>query len=385
MRNRYVWLAGFLATLALAGCGSSTSSAGGSGGSGGAGGIGGVGGAGRLVVTADWLNQSLTLLDYEKLVDGESDAESAILRTIDLSDWEPGPVEVEITPDGKTAVVSVGPAFFDNGVINMLLGSPEVPPGGTLLIVDLGSGDATEVLTEDVPLGIAISADGALAYTANYGTGAEPGNSLSIIDIAERRVVDEIAVVGRPEQVALSPDGTLGVVNIAGGSGGVHVFETADVEGTLSPLVASGNDPSDVTFLDDENRVVVANSFSVDLSLIDSSDPSAPTLIDSFTIEGGFPYGVTYMPSRDQILAPTGTGSNLVTVDREGDVLLPLDPVMLPGGAFPLTAAVDSTESFAFVAHIVDKKLSIIDVETGEARSISWLAAPGPSYVAVQP
>ncbi len=385
MIHRVSWVAFCVLGLALGGCDSSAESAGGSAGMGGAGGGGGTGGAPRLVVTADWLNQTLTLLDYAKLVDGESDGPSSVLDTIDLSDWAPGPIEVEISPDGTTAVVAVGPAFFDSGVTNTLIGSPEVPPGGTLLIVDLSTGDATELATEDVPLGIAISSDGALAYTANYGTNDAPGDTLSVIDIAQRQVIREISLGGRPEQVALSPDGTLGVVNIAGGSGGIHIFETADIEGTLSPLVPTGNDPSDVTFLDDETRVAVANSFSLDVTLVDTSDPSAPTVINSFEMEGGFPYGVTYMPGRDQILAPTGTGSNLVTIDRDADVLVPGPPRMLPGREFPLTAAVDASESFAFVAHIVDKELSIIDLESGNLRSVTWLAGPGPAYVAVQP
>ncbi|MBW2381245.1 MAG: hypothetical protein JRG70_17150, partial [Deltaproteobacteria bacterium] len=139
MLKRLVVLACCVAGLVVVGC-DSTSSSGGSGGAGGAGGSGGSGGSNgevRLVVTADWLNQSLTLLDYDKLIDGESDGPSSVVDTIDLSGWEPGPIEVEVTPDGKTAVVSVGPAFFDVGITNMLIGSPEVPEGGTLLIVDL--------------------------------------------------------------------------------------------------------------------------------------------------------------------------------------------------------------------------------------------------------
>ena len=338
------------------------------------------------MVTADWLNLSLTLLDYDKLIDGQSDGPSAVVGTIDLSEWKPGPIEVEVTPDGKTAVVAVGPAFFDEGVTNTLIGSPEVPEGGTLLIVDLESGEATEVVVTDVPLGIAISPDGTRAYTANYGTTGASGRTLSVIDIPAREVVQEIMLDGRPEQVALSPDGTLGVFNIAGGSGGVQVFETADPEGTMSPLVPTGNDdPSDVTFLEDNTRVVVANSFGANVTLVDTSDPSAPVVIDDFAMEGGIPYGVTYMPSRAQILAPTGTGSNLVTFDVDGDVLTASAPVMLPGGPFPLGAAVDGTDSFAFVAHVEDQKLSIIDVESGAMRAVTWLAGAGPTYVAVVP
>ncbi len=368
MARCIVWLVCF-ALVSSGGCSSSSSS------------------APRLVVTADWLNQSLTLLDYEKLVDGQSDAAASIVGTIDLSDWEPGPIEVEITPDGKTAVVSVGPGFFDT--LPGLVGDPEIPSGGTLLIVDLESGQADELRTEDVPLGIAISPDGTTAYTANYGTNGARGDSLSIIDIAGRRVIEEINVGSGPEQVALSADGSLGIVNVVSGRG-VRVFQTADVAGTLSAVVETGSDPSDVSFLDGNDRAVAANSFTFDVTLLDTSDPASPTALNSTLLGTGVPYGVTYVPGRDEVLAPAAaTGASLptdlVTFTRSGDGLTASAPLQLPGENFPLTAAADSEGEFAFVAHIVDHKLSIIDLDTGATRSIEWLAEPGPSYVAVQP
>lgn len=367
--------------LTALGCGTSSS------GAGGAGGAGGSPDAPPVVVTADWLNQSLSVLDYSRLTDGQSDAASAVLDTIDLSDWEPGPIEVELTPDGKTAVVSVGPAFFDG--LSGLVGSPEIPGGGTLLIVDLESGVVDEVKTEDVPLGIAISPDGATAYTANYGTGEARGDSLSIIDIPGRRVIEEIQVGSGPEQVALSPDGSLGIINIVSG-GGVRVFETSDVSGTMSAVLETGSDPSDVTFLGGNERALVANSLVFNLTLIDTRDPSSPTVLSNTDIGVGIPYGVTYVPSRNLVLATssaTGTGmpTNLVPL-AVGDASLSAgEPLRLAGENFPLTAAVDSEGDFAFVAHIVDHRLSIIDLETSEVRSIEWLEQPGPSYLAVQP
>jgi len=370
MAMRISWLA-CLAVVSLGGCSSST----------------GGGSATRLVVTADWLNQSLTLLDYAKLVDGQSDAAASIVRTIDLSDWAPGPIEVEITPDGRTAVVSVGPAFFDE--LPGLVGNPDIPAGGTLLIVDLESGEVDEVQTEDVPLGIAISPDGATAYTANFGTAEARGDSLSIIDIASRQIIQEVSVGVRPEQVALSADGTLGIVNITGGRG-VRVFQTADVAGTLSEVVETGSDPSDVSFLDGNDWAVAANSFTFDLTLLDTSDPANPTALNSTLLGTGVPYGVTYLPARGEILAPAAaTGADLPThllsFTRVNDGLNPSTALELPGRNFPLTAAADSEGDFAFVAHIVDHELSIIDLDTGETRSIGWLTEPGPSYVAVQP
>ncbi|MFZ1866569.1 MAG: hypothetical protein WAU39_20280 [Polyangiales bacterium] len=339
----------------------------------------------RLVVTADWLNRSLSVFDYEKLTDGQSTASAALLRTIDLADWSPGPLEVELTPDGRTAVVAVGPGFFDgDGVTNGLVGSPEVPPGGALLIVDLETEQVSQVPTQYVPMGIAISPDGSTAYVANYGTTDAPDRTMMIVDLERRAVMQQLELEGRPEQVALSPDGALGVINVAGSGGGIHVFETADVAGTLSPLVPTGNDPSDVTFLEDGTRVVVANSLSFDVTLVDTSNPSSPKVLGNFAISAGIPYGVTYMTSRNQILAPTGTGAHLVTIDIDGDMLIPSEPMPLPGGAFPLTAAVDATDRFAFVPHISDNMLSIVDIDTGASRAVRWLESPGPAYVAVQ-
>ena len=361
-----------------------TESGGGTGGTGATGGAGGSGPAPRLVVTADWLNQSLTLLDYAKLTDGESDAEASIVGIIDLSAWEPGPLEVEITPDGTTAVVSVGPGFFDGFSI---IGSPDVPSGGTLLVVDLETGEAESIETEDVPMGIAISPDGALAYTANYGMTGAPGDSLSVIDIASREVVEEIMVGSRPEQVRLSPDGTLGAINVTS-EDGVRVFQTSDIAGTLTQVVATGDDPSDLTFVDGNDRLVVANSVGFNVTLLDTSDPSEPVAIQSFIVQGG-PYGLTFVPSRGLILAPlspvvVGLPANLTTIVVDGDILRTSPPQALPGSSFPLTAAVDTEGDFAFVAHVSDNQLSIIDLETGATRAINWLAEPGPTYVAVQ-
>ena len=334
----------------------------------------------RLLVTADWLNQSLSLFDYDELVAGGSVGES-LVETIDLSDWEPGPLEIEITPDGTTAVVSISPGFF--GSVLGLIGSPTIPDGGTLLLVDLSSGKATELTTAHVPMGIAISPDGTRAYTANYGTTDSVGTTLSIIDIPNATVLDDIEIGSRPEQVALSPDGTLGIVNLAG-EGGVRVFETADVEGTLSPVAETGSDPSDVSFLDTNGRAVVANSFSFNVVLVDTSDPSAPMTIDTVPMPSA-PYGVTYVPERDEILAPTATGELVTLTHGAAEGLTLSDTLDLLGGAFPLAAIAGPGGDLAFVAHLVDHKLTITELDTGLVRAITWLTEPGPTYVAIQP
>ncbi|MDG2306449.1 MAG: YncE family protein [Candidatus Binatia bacterium] len=342
-----------------------------------------------LLVTADWLNRSLTVFAQEPLLAGSAPVEDAILGTVDLSAWPPGPVEVEITPDGETAIVAVGPGFFQSGITNILIGSPDVPNGSAVLLVDLESLEVTaEISTRHAPLGIAITPDGARAYTANYGLSGASGDSVSVIDIAAGRLIEEFSVGGRPEQIAIDPDGRIAIVNLAGSQGGVQLFSLSDPTGTLSDLLPTGNDPSDVTFLQDSTRAIVANSFSTDFTLLDTSNPAAPVVVQNVLAEGGAPYGVTYLPGRDQILAPTGVPAALIVLSRGENIVIPSAPLGLPGGPFPLVGVPDSNESHVFVPHMSaqsDAQMSIVDLDDGGVRSVRWLETSGPAYIATWP
>src|SRR5262249_6402548 len=109
-----------------------------------------------LVVTADFSARSLTLLGLPRVLDPGCTAEDAIVGTIDLSAYSPGPIELEIAPDGRTAVVAVGPGFFE-GAGAGLIGSPDVSGPGALLVVDLVDRAVLgEIATTHVPMGIAI-------------------------------------------------------------------------------------------------------------------------------------------------------------------------------------------------------------------------------------
>lgn len=212
---------------------------------------------------------------------------------------------------------------------------------------------------------------------------------MSIVDIASRAVIEELNVGRGPEQVVLSADGSLGAVNLASESA-VRVFQTADVAGTMSDPVTVGTDPSDLAFVEGNDLLAVANSLSLTVSLIDTADPTAPVVLEEYGIGGGFPYGLTYVPSRSEILAPLSPASadapsSFVTIAVEAQGLVPSSPETISGGAFPLTAAVDADGAFGFIAHITNHQLSIIDLDSGRVRSIAWLTQPGPSYVAVQP
>src|SRR5688572_29955185 len=60
----------------------------------------------RLAVVADFLNQTLSIVDLAKLKEG-AQREDALIGKVDLAKYTPGPLDLAITPDGKTALVAI--------------------------------------------------------------------------------------------------------------------------------------------------------------------------------------------------------------------------------------------------------------------------------------
>ena len=342
----------------------------------------------RLGVTADWLARTLSVIDLDALAAGATTREEVVARTIDLSAYAPGPLEVELAPDGVTAVVAVSPGFF-GGFVGNLIGAANVEQAGTLLVVDLEAGTVTELATAHVPMGIAITSDGSLAYTANFGTDAEPGSTLSLVDLAALTVVEEIALEGRPEQVSLHVDGTLGIVNLDG-LGAVQLFETSDPAGTLSVPLLVGSDPSDVDFVPGTHYAVVANSLDPsNIYVIDVSDPSMPTEAVEGPSPLGAAYAVTPIPGQPDVLF---TASDFVSgylqryaIGDDGTPTLVWETVASAPGSFALGVAVDEAAGLAVMALPGANVLSVQDLDGGEPRLLPWQDEVGPTYVAIAP
>lgn len=330
----------------------------------------------RRVVTADWLNRSLTIFGVERLLDPGCSAEEARVGTVDLAAYAPGPIEVEISPAAPVALVAVGPGFYEGAGV-VLVGASDPAAEGTLLVVDL---DARVVLGEielaAVPMGMAFSPDGTRAYVAEYGVNAAHGDAVAVIDVTTRTLLSEVVVGSRPEQIALSSDGTIGAVSI---DDGVRTFETADLAGTLSPILSVGNDPSGVGFAVGTRRLVVTNSMSASVSLVDATDASVPVLVASPPVPGA-PYGVTPLDATD-VLVSTSFGAALVRLDAFDAAAASSSVELLYGGYLLNTVVVDG---FAITAHPARHLLSVADLASGEAHAVEWLTEVGPTYVAVE-
>jgi DNA-binding beta-propeller fold protein YncE len=336
----------------------------------------------RLVVTADWLGGSLSVLSYDKLIAGAATRDEALIGTVDLAQYPPGPLEVAIAPDGKTAVVTVGPGFFP-GLVGNLIGATTIPAGGTLLLVDLQRrAVVAELPPPTPPMGVAITPDGKRAFSADH-TG---GTTLTVVDLTTRKIVTSLEVGGSPEETTVSPDGKIAVVN-TDKNGAIRLFDPSDPAGTLSAPLVVGDDPDRAAFVPREKKLLIAKSGpNPGYSVIDVSSPSAPTILESQPLTTGVPYGADTIPGTTRVLVSIGISAcELHEVDLGVSPSKDIRTISLPCAklSLPLSTAIDREGTHAFVGMPGDNSLMVVDLGAGTARRIPWLTQTGPTCVAI--
>jgi len=198
------------------------------------------------------------------------------------------PHEIAVSPDGRqAAVVAYGGRTIDifdvarRARVRVIDLAPNEGPHGlvwlasgrilvtterskTLTIVDTAHGDAmTAIPTAQVGTHmVAVTPDGARAFTANIGSG-----TVSVIDLVAGRKIADIAVGGRPEGIALTRDGaTLWVGDLEGAR--VQAYDAASF--ARLGEVATGPVPIRVAASPDGRFIVTSNLGDGSLTLIDA-------------------------------------------------------------------------------------------------------------------
>src|SRR5499426_3704339 len=125
--------------------------------------------------------------------------------TLALVDDKSGPSHAAIAPDGKTALVT---RDGDNKISVLSIDGSKV---------EYTKRDISAGLR---PYGIDITPDGKVAVVAHLGTGSGDADTISVIDVAAKppRVVDTVTVGQTPEGIKLSPDGRHVAVTVMNGS-----------------------------------------------------------------------------------------------------------------------------------------------------------------------
>ena len=199
------------------------------------------------------------------------------------------PHEIAVSPDGRQAAVAAYGGktidLFDVASRTKLrtidLGPNEGPHGiawlkdgrlvvttersQSLAIVDPAAGKvAASIKTDQQGTHmVAVSPDGRTAYTANIGSG-----TVSVIDLANRRKLRDLAAGGKPEAIALADSGrTLWVGDLDGHR--VQAFDTRNFARLAE--VETGAVPIRVAVSPDGKWVVTSNVMSGTLTVIDSA------------------------------------------------------------------------------------------------------------------
>lgn len=192
------------------------------------------------------------------------------------------------------------------------------------LVLLLGGASSTRPSSDSVvrsPIHVVVHGD--LAYVVNH-----TADSVSVIDLRTRAVVDEIAVGPRPAHAAIS-GGTLYVTSLHG-----NRLDVVDLESRrVTRSIPVGFEPYGVLALD---RIYVVNQISETLSIVDG-----PTVA-----VGAAPrYAAA---SGDRILVSNGLGRSVTILDRDGRVLETRDL-----GRASILRQIVADDRYAYVAHLL--------------------------------
>jgi hypothetical protein len=336
----------------------------------------------ELAVTADFLNQTLSIVDLAKLKDGGT-RQDALVGTIDLSKYSPGPLALAITPDGKTALVSISGGWL--GAFTT------VPAGnGTLLFVDLDKRAVVgELYTGASPMGIVITKDGKRAFVGQYSE-----TYFALVDIDKRTYQAVQTGNSFNEELAIDDSGTVGILTY-GPMGDSTTFSIADPTGGLGATFGLTGDAGGVAFFPGTKTAFVVQAPTTltgnvgGHNLVDVSNPKSPVASDNVrSATSPITYPVTAVTKRNSIAFPATLNGQLAVTEMklEGDVAKEVQTIPV-GAAETLAYGVTATaDGRVLVAVPKEHYVAVVDLEKGKAFMVPWgVTQSGPNDIKVIP
>jgi YVTN family beta-propeller protein len=188
----------------------------------------------------------------------------------------------------------------------------------TLAFVDPSSLQViAKIPTGNGPHEVAVSADNSIALVANYGTGPEPGSTLSIVDVAARKEIKRL-------QLPLSrPHGVFAI--------GSHIYFTAEGSrvvarydvpaGAIDWISGTGaNVTHMVVVVPGEKKIYTANIGSDSVSVLDLANAPRAIALRLIAVGKG-PEGIDLSPDGKEIwVAHRGDGA-LSIIDTASDTV----------------------------------------------------------------
>ncbi len=222
---------------------------------------------------------------------------------------------------------------------------------GGVSVIDTITGTLTGTVPNNPALaseayGVAVSSDGAMAYTANTGAG-----TLSSIDTAATGIANIWSIGGTPIGVAIAPDG--GSVYVTNGDDDLVVLDTSN---NLVSEIPVGRGPIWVALTPDGVTAYVTNGFDDSVSVIDTATKAVTDSIDV----GARPEGVVVTPDGATAYVANYLGGTVSVIDTATDTVSKTITV----GATPIRVAVSPGGAAVYVTNELDGTVSVIDTAT---------------------
>jgi hypothetical protein len=338
----------------------------------------------QLAVTADFLNQTLSVVDISKFVDGAK-REDALVGTVDLSKYTPGPLAVAVTPDGKTALVSISGGW-------LTLVASGIPAGnGTLVFVDLPSLKVTgELYTGASPMGIAITKDGAHAFVGQLSD-----TYISYVDIAAKSFTKIQTGNSWNEELAIDDTGMTGMLT-TGTAGDAMSFSVTDAGKTHGQTAGLTGDAGGLAFFPGTLFAFIVQAPTQltgnlgGYNVIDASNPAMPKVTDSNRVmaDTRISYPVAPVPSRKSVVYPsTNNGKlSLIEMGLEAGKAKMVQTIEV-GDAMTLSYGLTSTaDGVVLSAVATEHYIAVVDLNTKKPLIIPWgITKTGPVDIKLIP
>ncbi len=238
-------------------------------------------------------------------------------------------------------------------------------------LVDAATGASYATLpTGAGPHEVAVSPDGRTAVVADYGEGAAPGRTLTVLDLAERRVVRTIDLgdYRRPHGIAYFPDGRRVAVTVEANRAVIVVDVVA---GTVERAVATDQPGSHMLALAaDGSRAYVANLGAGTITALDLARGVADRTVHS----GAGAEGIDVTPDGREVWVTNREANTVVVFDAAS--MVPLDT--LPSADFPIRVKITPDGRTALVSNARSGSLRLFDVASRrETGTIAMPVEPG--------
>ncbi len=226
--------------------------------------------------------------------------------------------------------------------------------GAKLTEIGDEAGDAlSSIALDKAPATLALAPDAPLAYVTHPDLG-----SVSVVDLAEQRVLRTIKMSGSPFGVAVASGGRLYVADW--NSDEVSVIETSSE--TPAKTIKAGRAPAHLLLTPDEKLLFVANRESDSISAVRTADLTIAATIPV----GHAPFAIALSPDAKRLYVGNVQSGNVSVIDVERLAVVETRK----SGAMPYGAAVTPDGARVLITNQQSGSVAVLAGDNGTPSSI---------------